>query len=209
MQGRANRGGGSARRAQRRVAVMGVGVTAIIAIGGCGGDDSSDSDSGSAARTVTEVETAPPAPTPTPLPPPTSPSPAEASSLPSPPSGSKEIQEENEHGVTYGRYSTGDEPSAVVAHYRAKLKADGWTIENVGGSSGGWGKYGGAEAGLQGRMGSEYIDVQAGGSRQGPTYFEVCIGPEEASEQQCANISDGPDGDDSDRDEPDTESRGS
>lgn len=116
-----------------------------------------------------------------------------STSVPAPPAGSQLLQEANENGATYWRYSiNGQTPQQVVATYQSELTAAGFAVTNSGGGGGGWGKWGGANAGVSADKDGEYIDVQAGGQSSGPTYFEVCAGPSEQSVEDCENSSQGP-----------------
>ena len=114
--------------------------------------------------------------------------------LPAPPTGAKELQSEKEFGGLYSRYEiTGKTPAQIEAEYKAGLEKDGYKITSSGGGGGGWGKWGGAGAGLTGDKTGSYVSVQAGGQKSGPTYFEVCVGPDKSIEQACENVSQGPD----------------
>jgi hypothetical protein len=109
------------------------------------------------------------------------------------PSGATQLQNGSANGATYWSYSiTGQDATQVVNTYSSELTAQGYTIQNQGGGGGGWGDFGGVNAGLTANKGSTYISVQAGGSNQGPTYFEICQGPTAASVNDCENISQGP-----------------
>ena len=117
-----------------------------------------------------------------------------AGPVPAAPSGAKQLQQEQESGATYWRYSiSGTTPAAVVSGYQSELSGSGYTVTNSGGSGGGWGKWGGVGSGLTANNGTDYVSVQAGGQTSGPTYFEVCVGPNASSVDNCENASNGPD----------------
>lgn len=112
--------------------------------------------------------------------------PAPASGVPAPPAGSTVVSAPAADGAaTYARYSTALAPPAVIAAYSAALTSSGYTITSSGGGGGGWGQYGGSGAGVSANTASSYVAVNAGGSKQGATYFEVCSGPSSASLQSC------------------------
>jgi len=81
-------------------------------------------------------------------------------------------------------------PAKIVNKYKKKATKAGYTVKSAGGSGGGWGGYGGASAGLVAEKSSGYLDVQAGGSRQGATYFEVCVGKSKSAVEECDHHSD-------------------
>lgn len=115
---------------------------------------------------------------------------AAVSGLPTPPSGSTALQTSNTDGVQYARYSTtSQQPPQVVAYYTQQWQNQGYTMTQSGGGGGGWGKYGGADAGATGTKSGSYVDVQAGGSTSGPTYFEVCMGADQSAVNNCGNQS--------------------
>ncbi len=111
------------------------------------------------------------------------------SGLPPAPGGSQLMQTSTDNGVQYARYATSAAPQQIVSYYSQKWQAEGYQIQSTGGGGGGWGKYGGSDAGANGSKGGSYVDVQAGGSTQGPTYFEVCQGPNKAAVNECGNDS--------------------
>lgn len=162
-----------------------------LAVTGCGGSSSS---------TVTVTATSPPAETSAAAPAETSAAAAAPSvaatatqaavSFPAPPSGSTTLQTSNSNGVEYARYSNASEqPAAIVSFYSGQWQNEGYTMTNTGGGGGGYGKYGGADAGAEGSKSGSYVNVQAGGSTSGPTYFEVCMGPNESAVNECGNQS--------------------
>lgn len=147
---------------------LGSGV--VIAVAGC----SSNSGSSSSAS-------------PTPTPTATSAAPAPASGVPGPPAGSTETQAPKpiDGGGTYTQYKTSAAPTAVTSYYDTALKNAGFTITNNGSGGGGWGQYGGSGAQISGNTTSTFVSVNAGGSKQGATYFEVCSGPSAAVVNSC------------------------
>ncbi len=113
-----------------------------------------------------------------------------AVSFPAPPAGSTTLQTSNANGVEYARYSnSGQQPEQVVSFYSQEWQNEGYSMTSSGGGGGGYGKYGGADAGATGTKDGSYVNVQAGGSTSGPTYFEVCMGPDESAVDQCGNQS--------------------
>ena len=44
--------------------------------------------------------------------------------------------------------------------------------------------------GVVGNNGSNWVDVEAGGSNNGPTYWEVCSGPSAQSVNDCQDVAD-------------------
>lgn len=127
---------------------------------------------------------------------------AAASGSATPPSGATEVDSANENGMQYTRYKiSGTSAEDVVSGYEAQFKAQGYTIDNAGGSGGGWGKWGGSGYGMDASMDGSFASVQAGGSDNGPTYFEVCIGTDKSVVDNC--------GQQSQNDENDSNSKGS
>lgn len=114
---------------------------------------------------------------------------APVTGMPSPPAGAQLLQTSDTNGVQYARYSTSEQPAQVVSYYSSAWQSEGYTMNNSGGGGGGWGKYGGADAGATGSKSGSYVDVQSGGSTSGPTYFEVCMGPDQSAVNQCGNSS--------------------
>ncbi|MFN8126863.1 MAG: hypothetical protein U0R64_10205 [Candidatus Nanopelagicales bacterium] len=112
------------------------------------------------------------------------------SSLPSAPSGSTKLAVKVNGDAEYARYKTSSmTPKEVVSSYQKQAENDGYTVKNSGGSGGGWGGYGGSEAGMTAEKSGSYLDVQAGGESSGPTYFEVCVGPDSSVRDHCENSS--------------------
>ena len=108
-----------------------------------------------------------------------------------PPSGAKQLASRSQNGATYEHYSiTGSTPQQVVDGYQSELQGAGYTVSSTGGGGGGWGGYGGSDAGISANNGSQWVDVQAGGSNNGPTYFEVCTGPSKQSVNDCQDLND-------------------
>ena len=115
---------------------------------------------------------------------------AAAVSFPAPPSGATTLQTSNSNGVEYARYSNpSQQPDQIVSFYTSAWQGEGFTMTNTGGGGGGYGKYGGADAGAEGNKDGSYVNVQAGGSTSGPTYFEVCMGPNQSAVNECGNQS--------------------
>ncbi len=115
------------------------------------------------------------------------PAPAPASAVPGPPAGSTETQAPKPvaSGATYTQYKTAQAPTAVTGYYNSSLKTAGYTITNSGSGGGGWGQYGGSGATVGGNNGTTFVEVNAGGSKQGSTYFEVCTGPSATAVNNC------------------------
>lgn len=85
--------------------------------------------------------------------------------------------------------TTAAPPADVVADYKTQLTAAGFSITSDGGGGGGWGQYGGSDAGLSANNGTEWVSVQAGGQSGSTTYFEVCVGPSSTSVSDCDDAS--------------------
>jgi hypothetical protein len=106
--------------------------------------------------------------------------------LPKPPAGSKERSKHQISSGTYARYSNATlSAPRVVKKYKKKATKAGYTIKSSGAHGGGWGGYGGSEAGMTAVKSGAYMGVQAGGSRQGATYFEVCVGADKGAVDEC------------------------
>ena len=177
-------------RAGKLSAGTSLAAAALIAAG-CGSDDSSDNADTTAETTTAETTTtAAPPPPDAPAPPPASGGGSGTGSLSqlTPPSGSKKLASDDQDGTSYSRYSTSDTPQSVIAAYRKELTSDGWSVITAGGSSGGWGPYGGAAEGLTAKKDGDHFDVQAGGKRGGTTFFEVCAGTGQRAD--CDDMSD-------------------
>ncbi len=152
----------------KAVVVGALGAGAVFLVAGCS-SSSSTPEASSAAPTEAATTAAAP-----------------ATSIPGPPSGATEESTKSvSGGATYTSYKTSQEPAAVTAHYDSALKADGFNITNSGSGGGGWGQYGGSGAQVGGNNGTTFVEVNAGGSKDGPTYFEVCEGPSAASVKDC------------------------
>lgn len=114
------------------------------------------------------------------------PSDAATTTLPTPPSGAEELSNKTTGDVQYARYQiSGSSAQTVVDDYSSQAKSDGYTVTNSGSGGGGWGGWGGSGAGMTASKSGSYLDVQAGGESGGPTYFEVCVGPDESAVDQC------------------------
>ena len=150
---------------------LGSGVA--LALAGC---SSSGSSSSSASPTTAPTTAAPTTAAP-------------AGVVPPPPAGSTQTQapKSTSGGGTYSQYKTSQAPTAVTGYYDAGLKNNGFTITNNGSGGGGWGQYGGSGAQVGGNNGTTFVEVNAGGSKQGATYFEVCTGPSAAAVNSCQN----------------------
>jgi hypothetical protein len=110
-----------------------------------------------------------------------------ADTLPKAPSGADQLADKQAGGATYARYSvTGMTAQEVGQEYKSQAEQDGFTITSSGGGGGGWGQWGGSEYGLTAEKDNDsFLAVQAGGSKSGPTYFEVCVGPDKSSLEAC------------------------
>lgn len=138
--------------------------------------------------TATATESAPaPAPTPTAT---KTESGSGSATLPQPPAGSTKLGGSTKGDAEYARYKNSQEsPQNVVNSYKKEAQNSGYTVKNSGGSGGGWGGYGGSNYGLTAEKSGSYLEVQAGGENSGPTYFEVCVGPESSARGHCENSS--------------------
>ncbi len=173
-----------------------------LALTGCSSGSSTDTATPTAEVTVTETAAASPAESAAATPAETTAETQAAAGLPAAPAGAKEVDEENESGMQYARYKVeGTSAKAIVDDYESELKSSGYTIENSGGSGGGWGKWGGSGYGMDAEKDGTYVSVQAGGSSGGPTYYEVCVGSDKSVVDQCSN--------ESSDDENDSNSKGS
>jgi len=111
---------------------------------------------------------------------------APSTQVPGPPAGATEVSTKSVgEGATYTSYKTSATAASVTANYEATLKADGFSVTNSGGGGGGWGQYGGSGSEVGGNNGTTFVEVNAGGSTQGPTYFEICQGPSAAAVSSC------------------------
>ncbi|MDP3972089.1 MAG: hypothetical protein Q8P61_04160 [Candidatus Nanopelagicales bacterium] len=153
--------------------ILGAGLTAALTLTSC---------SGSSPSTPTASPTTPAASSPsTPVPP-------AGNGVPSPPAGATQLTSRaGKAGGTFARYQIGESAAGVVSYYENALKASGFAITNSGGGGGGWGQYGGSGAGVEANKAGTFIAVEAGGSQQGPTYFEVCVGASAAQVSDCRN----------------------
>ncbi len=154
---------------------LGSGVVLVAA--GCSSNSGSSS-SASPTPTAPTATTAPPAP---------------SGAIPAPPAGSSVAQAPKavSGGGTYAQYKTSATPTAVTSYYDGALKGAGYTITNNGSGGGGWGQYGGSDAQVSGNDGKTFVAVNAGDSKGGPTYFEVCSGPSQAAVDSCQSGSHG------------------
>ncbi|MEI7521168.1 MAG: hypothetical protein WCK40_07460 [Thermoleophilia bacterium] len=162
-------------------AALAAGIPLVAA--GCG--DSTPAASATTTEVVTETTAPAPAATTAAA------TPAAASALPAAPSGAKQLASRQKNGATYYHYSiSGQTPQQIVNGYQTELKSSGFTVKSTGGGGGGWGAYGGSEAGISADNNSEWIDVEAGGQKSGPTYWEVCVGPSNQSVNDCQDVED-------------------
>lgn len=151
------------------VATTVVGVSAALALVGCSSSSGGGSSTTSAAPEPTKTSEAP-----------------KPSGAINPPAGSTKLSSQNESGgVVYTRYSTSQSPTAVTTFYKGEMSKDGWKVTSSGSGGGGWGQYGGSGSQVEGNDGTTFVAVNAGGSKQGPTYFEVCEGPSSSAVDNC------------------------
>jgi len=159
-------------------AALAAGIPLVAA--GCG-------DSTQATTTEVLTETTAPAPAASTA----AATPAATSALPAAPAAAKQLASRQKNGATYYHYSiSGQTPQQIVNFYQSELQSSGFTVKSTGGGGGGWGAYGGSEAGISGDNNSEWIDVEAGGEKSGPTYWEVCVGPSNQSVNDCQDVED-------------------
>ena len=159
-------------------AALAAGIPLVAA--GCG-------DSTQATTTEVLTETTAPAPAASTA----AATPAATSALPAAPAAAKQLASRQKNGATYYHYSiSGQTPQQIVNFYQSELQSSGFTVKSTGGGGGGWGAYGGSEAGISGDNTSEWIDVEAGGEKSGPTYWEVCVGPSNQSVNDCQDVED-------------------
>ena len=165
---------------KRQIAAGSLVLVSAMALAGCFGSD--DPTPMSPATTAAPTTAAAPATTEA------APATTQASSgttLTSP-SGASQLQQAQRNGAEYSRFSiSGTAPADVVADYTTQLTAAGFSITSDGGGGGGWGQYGGSDAGLSANNGTEWVSVQAGGQSGSTTYFEVCVGPSSTSVSDC------------------------
>lgn len=161
---------GSSARIGRGAAAALTGVAALATVAACSSGSSSPSQSASPTSSG-----------------PGSSAPASApqGAIPGPPAGASQVSTQPSGGGTYTRYKAGESLAAVVSYYSSAFKSAGYTITESGGGGGGWGQYGGSDGGLEANNGTTFAAVNAGGSKQGPTYFEVCTGTSESQVDNC------------------------
>ncbi len=161
----------------------GLSGVALVAVG-C---SSSSTPADSVTVTATPTEATAAAPTPTAA---KTNSGSGGATLPKPPAGSTKVGGSSNGAEQYARYKNSQKsPQKIVNSYKKKAQQTGYTIKNSGGSGGGWGGYGGSNYGLTAEKSGSYLDVQAGGENSGPTYFEVCVGPDNGAREHCENSS--------------------
>ena len=159
-------------------AALAAGIPLVAA--GCG-------DSTQATTTEVLTETTAPAPAASTA----AATPAATSALPAAPAAAKQLASRQKNGATYYHYSiSGQTPQQIVNFYQSELQSSGFTVKSTGGGGGGWGAYGGSEGGISGDNNSEWIDVEAGGEKSGPAYWEVCVGPSNQSVNDCQDVED-------------------
>lgn len=156
-------------------AVAAGGVAVLLTMAACSSTSSAPSQSPTTAPNT--ASSAPASTTPA--------APAPQAAVPGPPPGATELSKQASGGGFYARYRTSQAPVAVVGYYSAAFKSAGYTITQSGDGGGGWGQYGGSEAGLEVSGSGSFAAVNAGGSKQGPTYFEVCAGASAAQVDNC------------------------
>lgn len=149
----------------KSASVIAIGAGAALALGACSSGSSSSPTTSAPAPTTAAPTSAAPAP----------------GNIPAAPAGSKQLSSNG----SYSRYSTSQAPAAVVSYYSGAFKADGYTVTSQNAGGGGWGQYGGSGAGLSANNGTTFAAVNAGGSKQGATYFEVCSGTSAAAVSSC------------------------
>lgn len=153
-----------------------VGLTAALTLTGCSGSSTS-TPTGSPATPAASSPAAPATPA----------TPAN-NGVPGPPAGAKQLTSRpGQSGGTFARYQIGESAAGVVSYYETAFKASGFAITSSGGGGDGWGQYGGSGAGVEANKAGTFVAVEAGGSQQGPTYFEVCVGASAAQVSDCQN----------------------
>lgn len=73
----------------------------------------------------------------------------------------------------------------MTNYYKGEMSKAPWKVTSSGSGGGGWGQYGGSGSYVEGNDGSTFVAVNAGGSKQGATYFEVCEGPSSGAVDNC------------------------
>ncbi len=171
---------------KRQIAAGSLVLVSAVALAGCFGSD--EPTPATPATTQAAPATTAPAPATTAAAPATTQ--ASSGTTLTPPSGASQLQQAQRNGAEYSRFSiSGTAPADVVADYKTQLTAAGFSITSDGGGGGGWGQYGGSDAGLSANNGSEWVSVQAGGQSGSTTYFEVCVGPSSTSVSDCDDAS--------------------
>ena len=168
--------------------ILGVSGVALVAAGCSSSGGGTTTESATPAPTVTITD----APSPTAAPTKTTDNSGggSAGSLSAPPSGSKKLSSETDGGNTYARYKNSSQsPKEVVTFYKGEATKSGYSVKNLNGGGGGWGGYGGSNWGMVAQKDGSYLDVQAGGSSNGPTFFEVCMGGDKSALKHCNNES--------------------
>ncbi|MEI2717161.1 MAG: hypothetical protein V9E98_09220 [Candidatus Nanopelagicales bacterium] len=157
----------------KRTAVIALGMTGLVTVAaGCSSSSTPAPSTPATNAPATDASATEAAPT--------------ATGVPAPPSGAKQLSSSQEETAIYTRYEiSGMTPQQVVSSYEQAATSAGYSVTNSGGSGGGWGGYGGAGAGMVAQRSGSYLDVQAGGETSGPTYFEVCVGADEAAVDHC------------------------
>lgn len=165
------------------VATTALGASAALILVGCSSGSSSSSTSASSAPEPTKTSEAP----------------KPSGAVPAPPAGAKQLSTQAEAGNTkYTRYQTSQPPTSVTAYYKSEMSKGGWKVTGSSSGGGGWGQYGGSGSQVEGNDGSTFVAVNAGGSKQGATYFEVCSGPSSSAVDDCQDNDHGDDNGNSD-----------
>jgi hypothetical protein len=173
---RAKLGGTQGRNLVLAIAIC---LIAVLGAAGCGG--SSDSSTATVTEAASEAEAASGSES--------SGDESEVLAGISPPSGSTLLDSKSRNGVVYKHYSTSKSPSEVESTYKQELTSASWSIENSGGSGGGWGPYGGSDYGLTAKREDDYFDLEAGGEDNSTSYFEICATSGEGTRDDCDELS--------------------
>lgn len=171
---------------KRQIAAGSLVLVSAVALAGCFGSDDSTPAAPATTAAATATTAAAPATTQ-----------ASSGTTLTQPAGASQLQQAERNGAQYSRFSiSGTAPADVVADYKTQLTAAGFSITSDSGGGGGWGQYGGSDAGLSANNGTEWVSVQAGGQSGSTTYFEVCVGPSSTSVSDCDDASNDDDQDD-------------
>ncbi|MEI6374528.1 MAG: hypothetical protein WCP26_12170 [Actinomycetes bacterium] len=158
----------------RGIAIAATTGIGVLVLAGCSSNSSTSTVTVTEKGGDTKTETATAAPA------------TRGDKVPAPPSGATSVVgPEDDKGAVYERYKTSQTPADVVTYYKDALSKAGFTITSSGTGGGGWGQYGGSGGGVSGNGGGTFVEVNAGGSKEGSTYFEVCSGASQAVVQAC------------------------